>query len=472
MNELEIMQRMNRRRFCGHAGSGLGATALAWLLQQSGLTASETGLQAKASTLRPRVKSCIFLTMEGGASHMDTFDPKPALDKLHGKPYVRKNVILQSNQNRGDRIFVRSPFAFKQYGQCGMDVSELFRETASCVDDMAFVRSVYADSDNHPAALFQFLTGQAMQGSPSIGAWTIYGLGTVNENLPAFVVLRDGRPFGGTSSWGSAFLPSSCQGMQFRGGDHPVLNLHPPEAFSAARQEACLQFLKSLNREHARSRTMHPELEARIANYELAYRMQAEVPGAVDLDEEPKSIQALYGMDEKKTASFGKRCLMARRLVERGVRFVQVWLGGWDSHTDLTGGHRNAAERADRPIAGLLKDLKQRGLLEETLVVWGGEFGRTVDTSVANFKQKPGRDHNPGVMTMWFAGGGIRGGTVVGSSDELGDKAADSPYHLRDVHATLLHLFGLDQDQLTVLHGGRFKRLTDTGGTVIQGILA
>ena len=468
---------LNRRMFCGQLGTGLGAVALTSLLGED-LARGATSLPpnpllARKPHFPARARSCIFLTMGGGASHVDTFDPKPVLNCRHGDPFVRYDARFQSNQNGGERFIVGSPFHFTRHGHCGMDVSELFPETATCVDDMAFVRSVYAESDNHPAALLQFLTGFPRQGNPSLGAWAVYGLGTTNADLPAFVVLRDGRPFGGTATWGSGFLPAHCQGAQFRSGERPVLNLAPPEGITRNRQRESLDLLQGFNQEHHRDNTHHGELAARMANYELAFRMQAEVPEAVSLDNEPASMHKLYGTEEESTGSFGKRCLLARRLVERGVRFVQVWTDNWDSHDDIENGHRKAARAVDRPIAGLLKDLKSRGLLEETLVVWGGEFGRTPDTNAGNQKKgKPGRDHNPNAMTMWFAGGGVRGGSIVGSTDELGYKAVESPYHLRDIHGTMLHLLGLDQDKLRFLHGGRFKQLTDTGGRIIKEILS
>ncbi len=470
---------LDRRGFIYQLGSGVGTVALSWLLNQDraaaeGLGANRTlnPLLTKPPHFLPRAKSCIFLMMEGGASHMDTFDPKPKLKEVSGKIFTRDDK-LKSNQNNGDRFFTSSPFEFQRYGQCGREVSELFRNVATCVDDLAFVRSVYAESDNHPAALFQFLTGNAFQGSPSIGSWVAYGLGTVNQNLPAFVVLRDGQPFGGTATWGNAYLPTCYQGTQLRSGAIPILDLQPPEEIGRQRQRDSLDLLQRINREHSQGNPTHPDLEARMASYELAFRMQTEVPGTLSIEGEPESIRKLYGVDQEKTKAFGTRCLLARRLVERGVRFVQLWSGGWDSHDDILNGHRKAADRVDVPIAGLIKDLKQRGLLDETLVVWGGEFGRTPDTNEGNHKKKtPGRDHNPGAMTMWFAGGGTAGGTLIGSTDEIGNKAVEQRQSLKDVHATLLHVLGLDQSKLTYYHAGRFKQLTDTGGTVIRDILA
>ena len=455
------------------AQGGLSTVALTWMLHQDAKAEDRAGnpLAAKPSHFPARAKSVIFLMMEGGPSQIDTFDPKPKLESLDGQVFQRKDT--HSNQVKGKRLFVRSPFKFGKYGQCGMDVSELFQHTASHVDDIAFLRSGYCDSDNHPAAVFQYTTGYPVQGNPSLGAWITYGLGSENENLPSYVVLRDGKPYGGTTSWGNGYLPAQYQGMQFRGGRHPVLNLQPPEGVSRTEQQATLDLLRALNKQHQRDRATFSDLEARIAAYELAFRMQSEIPDVINIDAETESTQQLYGLGDKTTRQFGRRCLLARRLIERGVRFVQVWAHGWDSHDNLRTGHRKAAARVDRPIAGLLADLKQRGLLNDTLVVWGGEFGRTSDTREAAYnKNQPGRDHNPHATLMWFAGGGVRGGTVEGATDEFGERSVDAPCHLRDVHATMLHLLGLDQETLTYYHGGRLKRLTDNGGELIRQLLA
>lgn len=466
---------------------GLGSIALTYLLQRdlaAALPKVSTGvasgvasgvpsgaLAAKTPHFPARAKSVIFLMMEGGPSQVDTFDPKPALEKVDGQLFQRESV--KSNQLKGNRYFVRSPFKFQSYGQCGMQVSELFEQTATHVDDIAFLRSAYCESDNHPAAVFQYMTGYPVQGNPSIGSWVLYGLGTENENLPAYVVLRDGKPFGGTTSWSNGFLPAHYQGMQFRGGKQPVLDLDPPAGLPRNQQQSTLELVQSLNKRHLQSRAEFSELSARIAAYELAFQMQREIPSAIDIEQETADIHRLYGLDQKETNAFGTRCLLARRLIERGVRFVQIWAGGWDSHDNVLAGHRNAAAKVDRPIAGLLSDLKMRGLLDETLVVWGGEFGRTVDTNEGAFnKKKQGRDHNPKAMTMWFAGGGIRGGSIVGATDEFGEQAAEQRQHLRDVHATLLHLLGLDHERLTFYHGGRQQRLTDVSGELIRGIMA
>jgi len=470
----------DRRRFLLQSGLGLGSVALTWMLNRERAAAAEAfdgpprlenPLAPKPAHFAARAKNVIFLMMNGGPSQIDTFDPKPALEKVDGTLFARENV--KTSQVRGKRHFVRSPFSFKRYGECGMPVSELFKETAAHVDKLAFLRSGYCDSDNHPAAVFQYNTGYPVQGNPSIGSWVVYGLGSENENLPSYVVLRDGKPFGGNTAWGNGYLPALYQGLQFRAGEHPVLNLKAASGVSQSQQLKTLSLVQELNRTHLRDRADFSDLTARIATYELAFRMQREIPVATDIERETPSTHKLFGLDNDTTREFGTRCLMARRLVERGVRFVQVWSGGWDSHDNVLEGHRAAAERVDRPIAGLLRDLDQRGLLDETLVIWGGEFGRTADTTEAAFKKKkPGRDHNPKATLMWFAGGGTRAGSVLGATDDIGDRAVEERHHLRDVHATLLHLLGLDQELLTYYHGGRFKRLTDNGGDIIYPLLA
>lgn len=472
-NQPSISTDIARRRFLYQLNAGVGAVALSSLLQSESARASTSAanpLAPKAPHFPARAKSIIFMVMEGGASQVDTFDPKPALEKIDGQVFKRSDT--KSNQVKGTRYAVRSPFEFKKYGECGAEVSELFSHTAKHVDDMAIVRSAYADSDNHPAALFHYNTGHPVQGHPSMGAWMTYGLGTENQNLPAFVVLRDGKPFGGTSCWANGYLPAAFQGTQFRGGDRPVLDLEN-RSLTRAEQRQNLDLVNQVNAIHQRTHSGHSELDARIAAYELAFRMQTEIPLVADFQAESAATKQLYGIDDNATRAFGSRCLLARRLVERGVRFVQLWSSGWDSHDDVKNGQTNAARQVDKPIAGLLTDLKQRGLLNETLVVWGGEFGRTPDTTEPAFNRKrPGRDHNPSAMTMWFAGAGVKGGTIIGATDEFGGKAAVQPYHLRDIHATLLTLMGLDQEQLTYYHAGRFMRLTDTGGTVIRDMIA
>ena len=461
-----------RRRFLGRLGFGAGTLALQWLLQRDAVAASgaePSPLAAKPPHHAATAKSVIFVVMEGGPSQMDSFDPKPELERLHGKTFQRGDV--KSNQVRGSRFFVRSPFQFRRYGECGAPASELFPHVGACADDIAFLRSGYCDSDNHPAAVFQYTTGMAVQGSPSIGSWVVYGLGSENDDLPAYVVLRNGKPFGGTAAWSNGYLPAVYQGSQFRSGESPVLNLKSAGGISKAAQRNQLALLSELNARHQQPRRL-AELEARTASYELAFRMQSSIPLAADVASESKATHRLYGLDQDATREFGRRCLLARRLVERGVRFVQIWAGGWDSHDNLEAGHRNAARAVDRPLAGLLTDLKRRGLLSETLVVWGGEFGRTADTTEAAWnKKRPGRDHNPRATPMWFAGGGVRGGATIGATDEIGENAVEKRWHLRDIHASLLHRLGLNQDVLTYYHAGRDKRLTDTGGELIPELV-
>ncbi len=356
-----------------------------------------------------------------------------------------------------------------------MDVSELFPNLATRVDDMAFVRSIQAENGNHPAAVFLMNTGSVMPGHPSMGAWVTYGLGTENQSLPGFVVLPDFRSitFSGSQQWGSGFLPASYQGTMLRWKGEPIRDLKPPAEIGAEAQQQQMQLLRSYNQSFLEKHFTNPDLQGRIDAYELAYRMQAEVPGVLNLEKESEATKELYGLNDETTLSFGTRCLMARQLVEKGVRFVQLYTPSqsWDSHTDLLGGHAKNAKEVDKPIAALIKDLKQRGLLDSTLIVWMGEFGRTPD-NLADQRDKAGRDHNTRAMTIFFAGGGVTGGSVVGATDDLGFKAADDIYRMRDVHATVLHQMGLNDMRLTHYHAGRNMRLTDTGGRVIKQVLA
>jgi uncharacterized protein (DUF1501 family) len=334
---------------------------------------------------------------------------------------------------------------------------------------------VYGDSNNHAPALFEMNTGSILQGYPSVGSWVTYGLGTMNQDLPAYVVMTDhrGGPIGGAPNWSSGFMPATYQGTVFRPEGTPILDLSPGKTVTAEEQRTSLDLLNKLNQEHAAAHPGDTNLEARIAAYELAYRMQAHAPEVVDIKSETEETRALYGLDNERTEKFGRKCLLARRLVERGVRFVQVYSGGghgddtWDAHGNIVGNHSKHAGDTDKPIAGLLKDLKRRGLLENTLVVWGGEFGRMPITQGG-----AGRDHNPGVQTVWMAGGGVKGGTVIGSSDEVGYKAGEDPYHIRDLHATILYGMGLNHERLTYLYNGRFQRLTGTAGTIIKNAFA
>lgn len=472
--------RQARRQFLYRSLTGVGGTALLHLLNRD-LTAAPriegNPLAPKKPHVPAKAKSCIFLTMLGGVSQVDTFDPKPALSKFDNTvmDWSKEKRTDQANLYAKPRLILGSPFKFQKYGQCGMDVSELFPHTATCVDDMAFVRSVQAENGNHPAAVFLMDTGSVIPGNPSMGAWVTFGLGSENQSLPGFVVLPDFRsmPFSGSQQWGSGFLPAAFQGTMLRWKGDPIQDLAPPKDVTTPMQHAELELLRSYNQEYLGRHFTNPDLQGRIDAYELAYRMQAEVPGVLDFNKESAATRELYGLNDATTESFGKRCLMARQLVEKGVRFVQLYTPSqsWDSHTELEKRHRSNARETDQPIAALLKDLKQRGLLDSTLVVWMGEFGRTPDCP-ADLRDKAGRDHNTRAMTIWFAGGGSKPGALVGATDDLGHKAISDIYRMRDVHATVLRLMGLDDMRLTYYHAGRNMRLTDTGGRVIQQAIA
>jgi hypothetical protein len=465
-----------RRRFLYQSLTGVGGIALINLLNGS-LRAADNTLAPKKPDHTPKAKSCIFLTMLGGVSQMDTFDPKPSLEKFDNTvmDWSKEKNTDQANLFAKPRLFLKSSFPFKKYGECGMDVSSLFPHLATCVDDMAFVRSIQTENGNHPAAVFLMNTGVVIPGKPSMGSWVTYGLGTENQNLPAFVVLPDFRslPFSGSQQWGPGFLPASYQGTVLRWKGDPILDLKPPADVTPAIQSSEMELLRSYNQEFLAKHFTNPDLQARMDSYELAYRMQAEVPGTLDIASEPEATREMYGMNDPVTESFGKRCLMARQMVEKGVRFVQLYTPSqsWDGHTEIVKNHTKNAAETDKPIAALLKDLKRRGLLDSTLVVWMGEFGRTPDNP-ADLRAKAGRDHNTRAMTMWFAGGGSKPGALVGSTDELGFKAVDNIYRMRDVHATVLHLMGLNDMSLTYYSAGRNQRLTDTGGRVIKEALA
>lgn len=468
----------SRRKFLYQNFVGVGGIALGELLARE-LVASgrleESPLLPKPPHHAPKAKSCIFLTMLGGVSQVDTFDPKPALAKFDGKPmdWSKEKTTDQPALFAKPRVFAASPFSFRKHGQCGMEISDLLPEIATCADELAVVRSVQADSGNHPAAVFQIDTGFVMPGNPSVGAWVTYGLGTENQNLPAFVALPDFRsiPFSGAQQWGSGYLPATYQGTVLRWKGEVIRDLKSPAGLSVDAQTSERELLRNLNQQYTREHPTNPELQARIDSYELAYRMQTEAPTVLDIDREPQPIREMYGLNEPVTESFGKRCLMARKLVEHGVRFVQLYTPSqsWDAHIDIRKNHLKNAQETDKPIAALIKDLKQRGLLSSTLLVWMGEFGRTPDTP-ADQKTR-GRDHNPKAMSVWFAGGGVKGGTVIGATDELGLKAVENVCHVHDVHATILHLLGLNDMRLTYYYAGRNRRLTDIGGKTISQIL-
>jgi len=468
-----------RRRFLYSSLTGVGGLAFLDLLSRDlkAGTRLDNPLAPKQPHHEAKAKSCIFLTMLGGVSQMDTFDPKPSLEKFDNTvmDWSKEKNTDQPNLFAKPRLILRSTFPFKKHGQCGMDVSSLFPHVATCVDDMAFVRSIQTENGNHPAAVFLMNTGVVIPGKPSLGAWLTYGLGTENQNLPAFVVLPDFRslPFSGSQQWGPGFLPASYQGTVLRWKGDPILNLRPPEGVTPEMQKTDMDLLRAYNQEFIGKHASNPDLQGRIDSYELAYRMQSEVPGVLDLAGESQETLEMYGLNDPVTESFGKRCLMARKLVEKGVRFVQLYTPSqsWDGHTEIIKNHTKNAAETDKPTAALIKDLKRRGLLDSTLVAWMGEFGRTPDNP-ADLRNKAGRDHNTRAMTMWFAGGGTKGGTLTGATDDLGFKAVSDIYRMRDVHATIMHLMGLNDMKLTFYSAGRNQRLTDTGGRVIQQVLA
>jgi hypothetical protein len=466
----------SRRAFLLQAGGGGGALALSWLLARDGHAAGPAvanPLAAKKPHHEARAKRVIFLFMVGGPSHLDLFDPKPALKKHHGKPLPPSFGMPVSQFTKGDTPLLASPRTFRKHGRSGLEVSDLLPHLAGCVDDVCFLRSCWCSSTVHAPAMYQLHSGRTTMGFPSLGSWVSYGLGSVSDNLPAYCVLLqpEGTPEGGAPCWGAGFLPAVYQGTLLRKGPNPLLNLRPPADVSAERQRRTLELLRRMNELDLRPED--GELSARMASYELAFRMQRHAPEAVDLSKETAATRRLYGLDERKTADFGTRLLLARRLVERGVRFVQVYSGGgplvtqWDAHDDVDANHGKMCGHVDKPVAGLLKDLKARGLLKDTLVVWASEFGRTPMSQGGK-----GRDHNPYGFTMWLAGGGVKGGQAVGATDEFGLRAAAERVSVNDFHATILHLLGLDHERLTYLHSGRDERLTDVAGRVVEKVLA
>lgn len=461
---------MDRRNFLYQLGAGLGSVALTALMRDEQLRAGV--LSPKPSHIPTKAKACIFLLMEGGPSHIDTFDPKPKLGDLHMTEFVRQEKFASAMES-GKRYYVASPFKFRRAGESGVEVSEHFENLAGCVDDICFYRGAVAESTNHPTALYHLNTGNKFGGDPAIGSWTTYGLGSENENVPAFVVLPDlTYPQGGAANWSNGFLPAHYQGTALRNTGAPILDLQPPAGVTRELQRRNLDLLARLNEEHRQRHPLHDELSGRIEAYELAYRMQDDIPRILNSDRESEATRRLYGIGQEETDHFGRRCLLARRLVEQGVRFVQLYSGGWDSHDYIATAHRNRMRAVDRPIAGLLKDLKQRGLLDSTLVIWGGEFGRSPDNGVRGGGKQVGRDHNAKAMTFWMAGPGVKAGHVIGATDEVGLQAVDVVHPLKDLHVTILHLLGLDDNKLSYFHAGRFKQLSQTGGQVIRELLA
>lgn len=454
--------RPTRREALFGLGAGLGSVALASLVRGA----------ERQSHHAPKAKSCIFLMMEGGPSHIDTFDPKPKLTQQHLKEFTR-NGEMESAMSSGKRYFVKSPFEFVRAGQSGADIAKSWVHLRELVDDICFYRGAQVESVNHPTACYQLNTGNQFGGDPAVGSWVTYGLGSLNENLPGFVVLpRTSYPQGGAGNWSNGFLPARYQGTPLRPQGSPILDLSPPAGVSARQQREDLDLLAELNRQHLSERPGRDDLAARMQSYELAYAMQTEVPGVIDIDGESPRTLDFYGIGDPNTDDFGRKCLLARRLVEKGVRFVQAYAGNWDSHDYIERAHGALIRSVDKPIAALLRDLKQRGMLDDTLVVWCGEFGRTPDNGLRGGGKSYGRDHNAKAMAMWFAGGGTRAGHTVGATDEIGSEAIECVHHVRDVHVTLLHLLGLDDNKLTFYHAGRHKQLSQFGGEVIKEILA
>jgi hypothetical protein len=463
----------SRRDFLARAGNGFGLLALSALLADEAVAAPDP-LAPKTPHFPTKARSVIWLFMNGGPSHVDTWDYKPELTKRDGQE------LKGFDKNTGfftDQVgpLMKSPWAFKQHGKSGTWVSDLFPHMARHVDKMAFLHSCWTDSNNHSPALFKVNTGMARMGFPCLGSWVTYGLGSESRNLPAFCVMYDtlgrGVPKGHAQNWGAGFLPSVFQGTAFKPQGEPIDNLKRPPEMSTDQQRAQLDLLKKLN---AKSADTDPDLAARVESFELAYRMQMAAPEALDLSKETKDTQSLYGLDNPKATHFAKQCLTARRLVERGVRFVQIYSGGmdndlsWDGHTNIQKNHGGFALETDQPIAGLLADLERRGLLDSTLVIWGGEFGRLPIVQ----KGSGGRDHNPHAFTVWMAGGGVKGGVHHGTTDEIGFKAVEDRVSINDLHATILHLMGLNHTKLTYRYNGRDFRLTDVAGNVVEKVVA
>tara|TARA_B100000809_G_scaffold266229_1_gene327954 strand:+ start:623 stop:2023 length:1401 start_codon:yes stop_codon:yes gene_type:complete len=465
---------MSRRELLGKFGMGLGGIALADLL--AGQAGADDGVLDKLHHA-PRAKRVIYLFQSGAPSQMDLFDHKPLLKEKHGTELpesVRKGQRLTAmSGNQASLPLAGSPFKFQQHGESGAWLSEILPQTAAVADDLCFIKSMYTEAINHGPAVTFLQTGSQFPGRPSMGAWLKYGLGSANENLPAFVVMvtknKGGQPLV-SRLWGSGFLPSTFQGVRFRSGAEPILYLNNPQGVDAASRKRMLARLKQLH-ELQLKENRDPEIESRIAQYELAYRMQMSVPEVIDLSDEPEHVFKAYGEDARNPGTFAANCLVARRLAERGVRFIQLYHPGWDQHGNLQGGISNQARETDRASAALVSDLKQRGMLEDTLVIWGGEFGRT---NYCQGKLNPnnfGRDHHPRCFSLWMAGGGVKAGTSYGQTDPYCYNVAEDGVHVHDLHATILHLLGIDHERLTFKHQGRNYRLTDVHGNVVKGLL-
>ena len=484
MNHCGRIQNVSTRRaLLQRAGGGIGMLALNSLLNQNSIGSQNNSINPLASKKphhKAKAKNVIWLFINGGPSHVDTWDYKPGLVKADGQKLDGFDKTTGFFDNAVGPL-LKSPFEFKQYGQSGMWASSLFPNLSKHVDKMAFIKSFHTQSNNHSPALFMANTGVTRMSHPCVGSWVTYGLGSENENLPAFVVMSDplnrGLPKGHAANWSSGFLPGAYQGTWVRSKGEPIPNLKRIGELSDQQQRAQLDLIGKLNNQHQKKYPEDQELTARIRSFELAYRMQQEAPECFEVDSEPEHIKSLYGLNEKRCSHFARQCLMARRMVERGVRFVQIYSGGmenqrsWDGHGDIKKNHSQFAGETDQPIAGLLSDLEQRGLLKDTLVIWGGEFGRLPVSQLSGGKPT-GRDHNPHAGCYWFAGGGSKGGTSYGETDEIGHKAAVDKVEIHDIHATILHLLGMEHKKLTYLHSGRRFRLTDVAGNVINDVVA
>lgn len=477
---------MTQRNFCGRtrreflwqAGAGFTGLGLTAMLDQDGFLGQQTfaadgetawtnPLAPKQPHFTPKAKNIIFFYCYGGPSHIDTFDYKPGMDGMDGKTVEVKTFGRGGHKNVG-RI-VEPRWKFQQYGECGKWVSDLFPNLANCVDDIAFLHSMTADSPIHGSAMLMMNSGRVLSGHPCLGSWVNYGLGSENQDLPGFVVMLDprGGPISGSKNWSSGYMPATYQATVMRSKGAPILDLTPPSQLANGGQRRILDTLREYNEDHQAARADNSNLAARIASYELAYRMQSEAPEAVDISQETQATQDLYGLNDPKCATVGRQCLLARRLVERGVRMIQIYSGGahnddnWDAHGDLENNHNLHAGETDKPLAGLLKDLKQRNMLDDTLIVWGGEFGRQ---PTAEYAKGSGRDHNSYGFTMWMAGGGIKGGTSIGTTDELGSRAVDDTFHVKHLHATILHQMGLEPNKLSYFFGGLDNKLVGVEG--------
>lgn len=472
----------SRREMLANTLNGFGALSLGLLLSERTVIGRQSSALTNSPLANRKAKNCIFLFMAGGVSQMDSFEYKPVLNALHGKP-IPQVPQLSAGELQGKLTFphvcVGSPFSFKQHGQSGRYLSELFPNLAQHVDDLAFIHGIEVDNQNHGPATLHVNTGSPFPGSPSVGAWIQYGLGSLNDNLPSYIVIQDprGAPTNGAAVWGNGYLPASHQGTLLRPSGTPIIDLARPKGVSPEQQRMEFDAINWLNRRHLQESPIASELEARIAAYEMAFRLQTAAPELVDIEGETAYTKSLYGLDNPQTADFGRQCLLARRMVERGVRHtllvhgVQIGRSSWDDHSDVQSGMKRHCGEVDLPVAALLKDLKERGLLDETLVVWASEMGRS---PILNGKlgKQPGRDHNGYALCMWIAGGGVKGGATVGQTDEFSLRSIGDGIHIRDVHATLLHLMGLDDESLTWLHAGRLRRLTDIGGQVLREIIA